>query len=71
MKKWKCLPFLAGVADPFKGEGHRVTKAWKRYSNTLEKKLLDQIIQHNRSCLIRELCLIISRFCTVARVAPS
>ena len=67
-KKWKCIPFVKGVADPYKGEGSKVPLEWRKirlgvykYKSALEKAY-NRIIAHNRSCLLRELMLIIVRF---------
>ena len=45
-KKWKSIPFIAGVPDPFKGEGYRCIEAWRSRD---KKRNLPKILTHNKT----------------------
>ncbi len=55
------LPFLDTFEDPYNGEGLKAAEEWEKYVEGLEnnKHLLERVLKHNRSCLLKE-CYILS-----------
>jgi len=52
---------VAGLSDPFSGDGSKVVDAWNTYQKTREISHLKSIMEHNLSCLLTELCLLAVR----------
>ena len=52
---------VAGLNDPFSGDGRRVVDAWKAYQRTRDVSYAKSIMDHNLSCLLTELCLLVIR----------
>lgn len=52
---------VAGMDDPFSGDGRRVVEAWKAYQSSKNVSHVQSIMKHNLSCLLTELCLLAVR----------
>jgi len=53
---------VAGLHDPFRGQGVHVIGAWDKYNSTKDESHLQQIIDHNENCLLLETCLVLIRW---------
>jgi len=53
---------IAGLHDPFDGQGFHAINAWNRYISTNNKNHLLQIMDHNEACLLLETCLALVRW---------
>ena len=61
MRKKKFAIKIDGLRDPFGGDGVKCVFAWRDYLKTGDKAYLYRILEHNVSCLVQELSLLVSR----------
>jgi len=56
----KCLG-IQNFDDPFWDLGYKVPDSWQRYQATGDKKFLEDIVLHNRACLLKEHAILNTR----------
>ena len=59
--KKKYAVRINGIRDPFGGEGAPCMAAWANWLNSRKEVFRNEILDHNLSCVLQELCLVLCR----------